>query len=119
MRHANITIYHNPRCSKSRETLKLIVEAGYEPNVIEYLQTPLDKPGLQALVKRLGIPVREMLRTGEEAYKALALGDANKTDEARLEAVLAHPILMNRPIVVTEKGACICRPPELVHALLP
>ena len=119
MNHASITIYHNPRCSKSRETLKLIVAAGYEPQVIEYLQTPLDAPSLRKLVKRMNVSVRELLRPGEDAYKTLGLGGENITNETIYDAIVDYPILMNRPIVVTEKGACICRPPERVNELLP
>jgi len=115
----SITLYHNPRCSKSRETLALINAAGYEPQIVEYLKTPLDKAALNALVERMGVPVRELLRTGEDAYKTLSLGDVQTTDEAIYDAMVEYPILMNRPIVATAKGACICRPPERVQALLP
>ncbi len=119
MSQTSITIYHNPRCSKSRETLKLIEAAGCEPQVVEYLKSPLGKNALKALVLRMGVPVRDLLRSTEEAYKTLNLADASTSDEAIFDAMVAHPILMNRPIVVSDKGACICRPPERVLELLP
>lgn len=119
MTHPIITLYHNPGCSKSRATLALIIAAGYEPQVVEYLKNPLSKPSLQALVHRMGVPVRELLRAGEDAHKQLSLGDKDISEETIYDAMVAHPILMNRPIVVTATGACICRPPERVHGLLP
>lgn len=111
-------IYHNPRCSKSRATLALLQEAGIEPEIIEYLNTPLQKQMLRADIAATGLPVREVLRSGEEDYKRLGLANTALSDSALLDAIIAHPILLNRPIVVTDKGARLCRPPELVYELL-
>lgn len=112
------TIYHNPRCSKSRATLALLREAGIEPEIIEYLNTPLNKEALRTLLAAAGLSVRDALRSGEEVYKSLALHDQALSDAALLEAVIANPILLNRPIVVTANGARLCRPPELVYEIL-
>lgn len=114
----DITIYHNPRCSKSRQTLELLREAGQEPLVVEYLKTPPTARQLQALVKRLGVPVRELIRTNEAPYRELGLDAADVSDQELINAVADHPILLNRPIVVTPTAARICRPPELVNELL-
>ena len=114
----DITLYHNPRCSKSRQTLELLREAGHEPLVVEYLKTPPTARQLQALVKRLGVPVRELIRTNEPPYQELGLGAADISDQDLIKAIAEHPILLNRPIVVTAHGARICRPPELVNELL-
>ena len=115
----NTTIYHNPRCSKSRATLVLLREAGIEPDVIDYLNTPLNRETLGKTIAATGLSVHELLRSGEEAYKRLALFDEGLSDAALLDAIIANPILLNRPIVVTDKGARLCRPPELVHEILP
>lgn len=114
-----IKLYHNPRCSKSRATLKLIEDnADEKPIIIEYLKTPPTKPELVNIVKWLGITPRELLRTSEDEYKALNLADDSVSDEAILEAMVSHPKLIQRPIVVTEKGVCIGRPPENVLKIL-
>ncbi|MBR8456139.1 arsenate reductase (glutaredoxin) [Burkholderia dolosa] len=115
-----ITIYHNPRCSKSRETLALIETlntAGEPLNVVEYLKTPLTIEELQALHRQLGRPVRDMLRDGEEPYNALDLAREDLTDADAYQAIASHPILLQRPIVVYRGKAAIGRPPESVRAL--
>ena len=112
------TIFHNPRCSKSRETLALLREAGIEPEIIDYLNTPLNKDTLRAAIAATGLTVREVLRSGEAAYKRLSLQDEGLSEGALLEAIIANPILLNRAIVVTGKGARLCRPPELVHEII-
>ena len=115
-----ITIYHNPRCSKSRETLALIETlntAGTQVNVVEYLKTPPTVEELEALHRQLGRPVRDMLRDGEEPYKTLDLARASLTDAEAYEAIAAHPILLQRPIVVYRGKAAIGRPPESVRVL--
>src|SRR5436190_6106932 len=115
----SVTIFHNPACGTSRNTLGLIRHAGIEPVVIEYLKTPPSKETLHALVAAMGISVRELLRQKETAYAGLRLADPTLSDEQLLDAVLAHPILINRPIVVTELGTKLCRPSEEVLELLP
>ncbi|WP_321793009.1 arsenate reductase (glutaredoxin) [Burkholderia pyrrocinia] len=115
-----ITIYHNPRCSKSRETLALVEAlntADMPLNVVEYLKTPPTVEELEALHRQLGRPVRDMLRDGEEPYKTLDLARANLTDAQAYEAIAAHPVLLQRPIVVYRGKAAIGRPPEAVKAL--
>lgn len=111
-----VTIYHNPRCSNSRRCLEIIREEGFEPTIIEYLQHPPSAVELERLVGKMGASARDVIRTKEAEYAELHLKDA--TDAALFKAVAAHPILLNRPIVVTDKGAKLCRPPELVHDLL-
>ena len=113
-----IKIYHNPKCGTSRNTLALIQNTGAEPEVIEYLKTPPSKQELKALINKMGIPVREVIRAKEPLYLELKLDDANLSDEALLDAMVAHPILINRPIVVTELGVKLCRPSELVLDIL-
>ena len=115
----SVTIFHNPACGTSRNVLGLIREAGIEPVVIEYLKTPPSKEALRALVAAMGIPVRELLREKGTPYAELGLGDPTLSDEQLLDAMLAHPILINRPIVVTELGTKLCRPSETVLELLP
>ena len=112
------TIYHNPRCSKSRQTLALLEEHGVAPDIINYLNSPPDKDTLKTLVKALGVSVREIIRTGEDDYQALGLADTALTDEQLLDAVSHHPKLLQRPIVVKGKQAVIGRPPENVLTLL-
>ena len=114
----SVTIYHNPRCSNSRGAQALLRERGIEPTIIDYLSHPLDVPALQALVARIGVPLRELLRTKEAAYAELDLGNPERTQAELYAAVAAHPILLNRPIVVTPRGALLCRPPERVLELL-
>ena len=113
-----VKIYHNPRCSNSRGALALLRERGIEPTIIDYLGHPLDVPALKALVARMGVPLRELLRTKEAVYAELDLGRPDGGDEALYAAVAAHPTLLNRPIVVTPRGALLCRPPERVLELL-
>ena len=116
---ANITIYHNPKCGTSRNVLAMIQNSGEEPNVVEYLKTPLNAEQLSALVKKLGIPVRDLLRQKGTPYDELGLGEAHWTDEQLIEQMATHPILMNRPVVVTPLGAKLCRPSEAVLEILP
>ncbi len=114
----DLILYHNPRCSKSREALGLLTARGLTPTVIEYLRTPLDHAALRALLEKLDVPVRALLREKEAAYAALGL-DAIE-DEARLiDALVAHPELMERPILVKGERAVIARPPSRVEELLP
>lgn len=111
-----VTIYHNPACGTSRNTLELLREKGIEPRVVEYLKTPPARAELGALVKH--IPVRELLRQKGTPYEELNLGDAKWTDAQLIDFILKHPILMNRPVVVTPKGTRLCRPSEAVLELL-
>lgn len=114
-----VTIYHNPDCGTSRNTLGLIRNSGIEPRIIEYLKTPPSRATLIDLIGRMGITARALLRERGTPYAALRLGDPALSDEALLDAMLAHPILINRPIVVSEKGVRLCRPSERVLDLLP
>jgi arsenate reductase (glutaredoxin) len=114
-----ITIYHNPDCGTSRNTLALIRHSGAEPEVIEYLQTPPSKPRLSELIAAMGMPVRALLRQKGTPFAELRLADPSWTDEQLLDAMLAHPILINRPIVVTPLGVKLCRPCEAVLEILP
>lgn len=116
---SKITIYHNPKCGTSRNTLAMIRNTGVEPEVIEYLKTPPDKATLQALIKAAGITARELLRAKEMIYSELNLADVKWTDDEILDFMLQHPILINRPIVVTPLGTRLCRPSELVLDILP
>lgn len=115
---SEITIYHNPRCSKSRATLALLEERGIEPEVVLYLENPPDAATLRRLSTLLGLTPRQLLRTKEEAYSALDLADAGRTSEELIAAMISHPILIERPIVVAGDRAVIGRPPENVLALL-
>ncbi|EOC1534472.1 arsenate reductase (glutaredoxin) [Cronobacter turicensis] len=114
-----ITIYHNPACGTSRNTLGLIRNSGVEPTIILYLDTPPTRDELKMLITRMGISVRALLRKNVEPYQALRLDDEKISDAQLLDAMLAHPILINRPIVVTPLGTRLCRPSEAVLALLP
>jgi arsenate reductase (glutaredoxin) len=114
-----VTIYHNPNCGTSRNTLALIREAGIEPTVIEYLKTPPDRKTLVALLKQMGARPRDILREKGTPYAELDLGAAHWTDDQLIDQMLAHPILINRPIVVTPRGAKLCRPADSVLDLLP
>ena len=116
---ADITIYHNPACGTSRNTLALIRNSGAEPEVIEYLKTPPTKARLQELLAAMGIHVRALLREKGTPYAALDLGNPKWTDDELLDCMLAHPILINRPIVVTPLGVRLCRPSEQVLDILP
>lgn len=114
-----ITIYHNPACGTSRNVLGLIRNSGAEPRVIEYLETPPSRAELVSLIGRMGIPVRDLLRQNGTPYAELALSDPSLTDDRLLDAMMAHPILINRPIVVTPLGVRLCRPSETVLDILP
>ncbi|MGO4716565.1 arsenate reductase (glutaredoxin) [Bradyrhizobium sp. 2TAF24] len=115
----DVIIYHNPECGTSRNTLAMIRNAGLEPHVIEYLKTPPSRVLLQQLIARMGISVRELLREKGTPYAELGLDDPALSDEKLVDAMMAHPILINRPIVVTPLGVKLCRPSELVLQLLP
>jgi arsenate reductase (glutaredoxin) len=115
----DITIYHNPACGTSRNTLALIRNAGIEPEVIEYLKTPPSRATLSRLIKDAGLIVRQALREKEKPFAELGLADASLTDDQLLDAMLAHPILINRPFVVTPTGTRLCRPSELLLEILP
>lgn len=111
------TIYHNPACSKSRGALALLREAGIEPMVVEYLKTPPSEAVIRELLAKLGIGPRDLLRKGD-LYKELDLGDPAKSDAEIVAAMAANPALIERPVVVTARGAKVCRPPELVRDLI-
>ena len=114
----SVTIYHNPACGTSRNTLAMIRQSGAEPVVVEYLKTPPSREKLVELVKALGISVRALLREKGTPYKELGLDDPKWSDDELIDQMLAHPILINRPIVVTPKGTRLCRPSEAVIDLL-
>ena len=114
-----ITIYHNPACGTSRNVLGLIRNSGEEPIIIEYLKTPPDRDTLKALIAAMGVPVRSVLREKGTPYAELGLGDPKWDDEQLIDFMLQHPILINRPIVVTPLGTRLCRPSETVLDLLP
>lgn len=113
-----ITIYHNGRCGTSRNTLELIRAAGHAPRVVEYLATPPTRDELKHMIAQAGLTVREAMRAKEAVHAELGLDDPALGDEALLDAMLAHPVLINRPFVVTPKGVRLCRPAELVHEIL-
>ena len=115
----DITIYHNPACGTSRNVLALIRNSGTEPEVIEYLKTPPDRATLERLIAAMGVPVRDVLRQKGTPYDELGLGDATWTDAQLVDFMLQHPILINRPIVVTPLGTRLCRPSEAVLDILP
>ena len=115
---ADITIYHNPKCGTSRNVLALIRNTGAEPEIIEYLKTPPAREKLLELIAQMAVPVRDVMRRKEALYGELALDNPALGDDALVDAMLAHPILINRPFVVTEKGVRLCRPSELVQDLL-
>ena len=116
---SSITIYHNPKCGTSRNTLAMIRNSGEEPEVILYLETPPTRDRLVSLIAAMGQPVRDIMRRKESIYSELDLDNPKWTDEALIDQMLAHPILINRPIVVTPLGTQLCRPSELVLDLLP
>jgi len=116
---STITIYHNPKCGTSRNVLALIRNAGIEPMVIEYLKTPPSRAELVTLIAATGAPVRDAIRAKEAIYSELNLADPALNDDALIDAMLAHPILINRPLVVTPLGTRLCRPSEAVLDLLP
>lgn len=113
-----ITLYHNPRCSKSRETLDLLQARGIEPAIVRYLETPPDAATLRQLLKQLGLPARQLLRTKEAEYETLGLADPGLSEEALIAAMVAHPRLIERPIAIVGKRAIIGRPPEKILELL-
>lgn len=115
----NITIYHNPRCGTSRNTLALIRNTGVEPEVIDYLTAPPERAALASMIARAGLTVREAMRAKEQVFADLGLGDPGIKDDALLDAMLANPVLINRPFVVTPSGVRLCRPSELVLDILP
>ena len=114
-----ITIYHNPACGTSRNTLAMIREHGEEPRVIEYLKTPPTRKELVDLIKAMGIAPRDLLRQKGTPYEELGLGDLSLDDKTIIDAMIAHPILINRPIVATPLGTRLCRPAETVLEILP
>lgn len=113
-----VTIYHNPRCSKSRQTLALLQEKGIEPRIVRYLETPPDAATLKSLVAALGMRPRDLIRTSEEEYKRLNLADESLDDDRLIEAMASHPRLIQRPIVINGKQAALGRPPEAVLDIL-
>lgn len=117
--NVDIVIYHNPECGTSRNTLAMIRNAGIAPHVVEYLKSPPSRPLLESLIARMGIAPRDLLRKKGTPYAELGLDNPNLTDAALIEAMMAHPILINRPIVVSPKGVRLCRPSERVLDLLP
>lgn len=115
----DITIYHNPECGTSRNVLAMIRNSGVEPTVIEYLKTPPDRSTLKSLIAAMAVPVREVIRVKGTPYDELGLADPSLSDDAVLDAMLQHPILINRPIVVTPLATRLCRPSEAVLEILP
>lgn len=115
----SITIYHNPECGTSRNTLALIRNSGAEPTIIYYLETPPSRDELRQLIAAMAIPVRALLRQNVEPYDALGLAEDRFTDDQLIDFILQHPILINRPIVVTPRGTRLCRPSEVVLEILP
>ncbi|KQO77043.1 arsenate reductase (glutaredoxin) [Rhizobium sp. Leaf262] len=113
-----VTIYHNPACGTSRNTLAVIRQSGEEPVIIEYLKTPPSRAEIVSLAEKIGVPLRSLLREKGTPYTELGLSDESLSDDALLDAIETHPILLNRPIVVTDKGARLCRPSELVLDIL-
>ena len=114
-----VTIYHNPACGTSRNVLALIRNSGEEPRIIEYLKTPPSRAELVDLIARMGLPVRSVLREKGTPFHELGLDNPTLTDDTLIDAMIAHPILMNRPIVVTPLGVALCRPSETVLDILP
>jgi arsenate reductase len=119
MKTMTVTIYHNPACGTSRNTLAMIRQSGEKPEIIEYLKTPPTRERLVELIATMGMSVRDLLRQNGTPYAELGLDNPALTDEELLNAMMAHPILINRPIVVTEKGVRLCRPSEAVLGILP
>jgi arsenate reductase len=114
-----VTIYHNPACTTSRKVLGMIRETGIEPRVIEYLKTPPTRQELLDLLHRMGMTPRQLLRRRGTPYDELGLADPAKSDDALIDAILAHPILLERPVVVGQRGVRLCRPPERLHEVMP
>lgn len=119
MSDTSIIIYHNPACGTSRNTLALIRNSGVEPTVIHYLETPPSRETLVALIAAMGMPVRDLLRKNVPPFEELGLTEERFSDDELIDAMLAHPILINRPIVVTPLGTKLCRPSEVVLDILP
>ncbi|ROM18375.1 arsenate reductase (glutaredoxin) [Pseudomonas protegens] len=115
----DLTLYHNPRCSKSRGALELLEQRGLAPTVVRYLETPLDAAQLRSLLAKLGLSARQLLRTGEDEYKTLNLADPSLSEEQLVAAIAQHPNLMERPILEAGDKAIIGRPPENVLEILP
>ena len=115
----DVVIYHNPACGTSRNTLAMIRNAGIEPHVVEYLKTPPSRALLVQMMKRAGLSPRELLREKGTPYAELGLGDPALTDDQLTDAMIEHPVLMNRPLVVTPAGVRLCRPSDLVLDILP
>lgn len=115
----DLTLYHNPRCSKSRGALELLEARGLTPTVVRYLETPLDAAHLERLLDKLGITARQLLRTGEDEYKDLNLADESLSQAQLIAAIAAHPKLMERPILEAGEKAMIGRPPEKILEILP
>ena len=118
MEASKITIYHNPKCSKSRETLALIREQGYEPEIVEYTKTPLTPAVLKKIIADLKVPARSLLRENDP-YQELKLNEDHWQEDELIDYMIQYPALMNRPIVVTSAGTRLCRPPETVLEILP
>jgi len=116
---ADVVIYHNPECGTSRNTLAMIRNAGIEPHIVEYLRTPPARPLLVQLIDRAGIAPRDLLRENGTPYAELGLADKGVSDDALIDAMMAHPVLINRPLVVTSLGVRLCRPSERVLDILP
>lgn len=116
---STITIYHNPKCSTSRNALEILRQKGYEPQIIEYLKTPPTEEKLAAMIKKMGVPVRDMMRCTNTPYDELDLDNAKWTDAALIKLMTEQPVLINRPIVVTAKGAVLCRPLDKIEEILP
>ena len=114
----NVTIYHNPLCGTSRKTLEIIRETGFEPNVVEYLKAPPTREELRQMYERAGSSPREGLRAKEPIASEMGLTRPDVTDDEILDAMMEHPILINRPLVVTDKGVRLCRPQDLVREIL-
>lgn len=119
MSDTTITIYHNPACGTSRNTLALIRNSGVEPTVIHYLETPPSRETLMALIAAMEMPVRDLLRKNVSPFETLGLAEERFSDDQLIDAMLAHPILINRPIVVTPLGTRLCRPSEVVLDIMP
>lgn len=115
----SVTIYHNPKCGTSRSVLAMIRDAGEEPDIIAYLEQPPTREKLVELIGRMGMSPRDLLRRKGTPYDDLGLDDPKLTDDQLIDVMLEHPILINRPIVVTERGVRLCRPPETVLEILP
>lgn len=111
-------IFHNPRCSKSRQTLQILNEQGIEPEVIEYLKTPPDHATLDRMLKQLNMQPRDLMRKGQEEYQTLKLDDPSLSREQLIDAMVQHPILIERPIVISDKGIALGRPPENIKKIL-